>query len=147
MIGEVLSCMEKWKFLAHQSDALIILAIVQFSMGMFTLPLQTLSHIWVSRSDKPHMISSWFSLAESYSVFLCLQCDLDESISSVWSKWSLVESDFHLHYLSSHSAHELQPAEPPQIKYHILNCTASEHDTLSSLTCPLYVFELMWGPT
>ena len=65
MSGEVLSCVEKWKFLAHQSDALIILAIVQLSTGTFTLAVKTPAHIGVFRDDKPHMIRSWFSLAET----------------------------------------------------------------------------------
>jgi hypothetical protein len=88
--------------LAHQSDALIILAIVQFSVGTFQTSTSNSLHISSFQSDKPHMI---FKLA-----FSCRNFQMYFSVYNVtWMNQFAVcdrtrnfdQNDFHLYCLSS----------------------------------------------
>lgn len=88
---------KKWKFLTHQSDVLIILAIVQVSTGTFQTSTSNTFHISKSPGVTSLIwFSSWFSQVETVSVFLSLRYNLDESISRVWSNLGLWSKWFSL---------------------------------------------------
>lgn len=89
-IRDILPYGEKWKFLAHQSDALIILAIVHFSADTFQSSTSNPCRIAKSLGVTSLIwFSSWLSQGETSNIFLSLWYNLDESISSVWSNLGL----------------------------------------------------------